>query len=195
MDCRFQSLAGFRIAHNCILYSRAEAPRFHKQKFLGFRNPDYNQIGRNSYLLTKRNFVKFHKTTHIHLKTITKTTITKHLSSHVRESQIPESGKISLEESRDPALSIEIQNPSSTDKGWNPLPGIRNSRRGFKNPRLSCISLARGHSCLLSLDFRPPVYNWENCAMPLSKHYLQGVVLQEISWFCRPLILSIDTQG
>ena len=34
-------------------------------------------------------------------------------------------------------LTIGIQNPSSTDKDWNPVPGIRNPYRGIQNPRLS----------------------------------------------------------
>ena len=38
-------------------------------------------------------------------------------------------------------LMIGIQNPSSNDKDWNPVPGIRNPRLGVQNPRLSCISL------------------------------------------------------
>jgi len=40
---------------------------------------------------------------------------------------------IQLKESRIP-LTIEIQNPSSTDKYWNPAPGIQ-------NPKLSWIPL------------------------------------------------------
>ena len=48
------------------------------------------------------------------------------------ESWAFESG-IQLKESRIP-LTIEIQNPSSTDKDWNPVPGIQ-------NPKLSWISL------------------------------------------------------
>ena len=38
-------------------------------------------------------------------------------------------------------LTIGIHNPSSTDKDWNPLPGIRNPRYGIQNPRLSWIPL------------------------------------------------------
>ena len=38
-------------------------------------------------------------------------------------------------------LTIGIQNPSATDKGWNPVPGIRNSWRGIQNPSLSWIPL------------------------------------------------------
>ena len=34
-----------------------------------------------------------------------------------------------------------IQNPSSTDKDWNQVPGIWNPRRGIQNPRLSWIPL------------------------------------------------------
>ena len=62
----------------------------------------------------------------------------------------PESGKILLLESgilgfgiwktaqgiRNP-LRIGIQNPSSTDKDWNPVPGLRNPQRGIQDPRLS----------------------------------------------------------
>jgi len=43
---------------------------------------------------------------------------------------------IRLRESGIP-LTMGIQNPSSTDKGWDPVPGIRNPRRDIQNPRLS----------------------------------------------------------
>ena len=43
---------------------------------------------------------------------------------------------IQLKESGIP-LRIGIQNPSSSDKDWNPIPEIRNARRGIQNPRLS----------------------------------------------------------
>ena len=62
----------------------------------------------------------------------------------------PKSGEILLLESRilglsrirDTAQGIPnvIQNPSSTDKDWNPASGIRN-RRGIQNPRMSWIPL------------------------------------------------------
>ena len=35
--------------------------------------------------------------------------------------------------------TIGIQNPSSTDKYWNPVPRIRNPQRVIQNPRLSWI--------------------------------------------------------
>ena len=54
--------------------------------------------------------------------------------------QVRESGKCLLVESGIP-LRIGIQNQSSTEKHWNPVPGIRNSRRGIQNPRLSWILL------------------------------------------------------
>ena len=38
-------------------------------------------------------------------------------------------------------LTIGIQNPNSTDKDWNPVPGIRNTRRGIQNPGQSSIPL------------------------------------------------------
>ena len=55
------------------------------------------------------------------------------------ESWVLDSG-IQLKDSRIP-LTIGIQNPSSTDKYWNPVPGIRNPHRRIQNPRLSWISL------------------------------------------------------
>ena len=55
------------------------------------------------------------------------------------ESWVLESG-IQLEDSGIP-LTIGIQNPSSTDKYWNPVPGIRNTKREIQNPRLSWIPL------------------------------------------------------
>ena len=48
---------------------------------------------------------------------------------------IPESGKFMLVESGIP-LNIGSQNLGSTDKDWNPVPGIRNPRRGIQNSRL-----------------------------------------------------------
>ena len=50
--------------------------------------------------------------------------------------------------------TIRIQNPSSTDKDWNPLPGIRNPQRGVQNPRLSWISLHHGQSVVIDLRVR-----------------------------------------
>ena len=41
-------------------------------------------------------------------------------------------------------LTIGIQNPSSTDKYWNPVPRIRNPRRGIQNPGLSWIPVTWG---------------------------------------------------
>ena len=37
--------------------------------------------------------------------------------------------------------TIRTQNPSSTEKDWNPVHGIRNPRRGVQNPRRSRIPL------------------------------------------------------
>ena len=47
--------------------------------------------------------------------------------------------RIQLKESEIP-LKIGIQNPRSTDKKWNPVPGIRNPGRGIQNPTLFYIS-------------------------------------------------------
>ena len=68
----------------------------------------------------------------------------------------PKYGKISIMESgilgfgiRNTAQGIRNpsnnwnQNPSSTDKYWNPVPGIRNPQRGIQNPRLSQFFLLR----------------------------------------------------
>ena len=46
---------------------------------------------------------------------------------------------IKLKESRIP-LETGIQNPSSTDKDWNPLPGIPNPRHTMQNPRLYILN-------------------------------------------------------
>ena len=66
----------------------------------------------------------------------------------------PESGKIMLENPQSWALesgiqlndseiprTIGIQIPSTTDRDWNSVPGIRNPRCGIQNPRLSWIPL------------------------------------------------------
>ena len=50
-----------------------------------------------------------------------------------------ESG-IQLKESGIP-LTIRIQNPNSTDKDWNPVPGIWKQRRKIQNPRGAWIPL------------------------------------------------------
>ena len=55
------------------------------------------------------------------------------------ESWALESG-VQLKESGIP-LAIGIENPSSTDKDWNRVPGIRTPWRGIQNPRLSWIAL------------------------------------------------------
>ena len=51
--------------------------------------------------------------------------------------QIPESGKFLLVESgiQIKESGIGIQNSSSTNKDWNPVPGIRNPRRGIQSPK------------------------------------------------------------
>ena len=52
-------------------------------------------------------------------------------------------------------VTIGIQNPSSTVKYWNPVPGIRNPRCGIQNLRLSWIPLhgatPKCNSCFSSL--------------------------------------------
>ena len=55
------------------------------------------------------------------------------------ESSALESG-IQLKESGI-LLYIGFQNPSFINKDWNPVPVIRNPRRGIQNPRLSWIPL------------------------------------------------------
>ena len=44
-------------------------------------------------------------------------------------------------------LTIGIQNPSSTDKDWNTVPGIWNPQRGIQNPSLSWIPLHEVNKC------------------------------------------------
>ena len=50
-------------------------------------------------------------------------------------------------------LTIGIQNSSSTDKNWNPVPGIQNPQRGVQNPRLS--RLVRVKSVVIKWFFLP----------------------------------------
>ena len=42
-----------------------------------------------------------------------------------------------------PNAAQGIQNPSFTDKDWNPVPGILNPWQGIQNPRLSWITSHR----------------------------------------------------
>ena len=51
--------------------------------------------------------------------------------------------------------TIEIQNPSSTDKDWNPVPGIRNPRLGVQNPRFPYM----GRSVVIDLRVRNGWYS------------------------------------
>ena len=77
--------------------------------------------------------------------------------------RFPESGKSLLVESRiwenfaygirnitqgiPNPITFGIQNPSSTDKYWNPVSGIRNLQRGIQNPGLSQIPLHGANLC------------------------------------------------
>ena len=70
------------------------------------------------------------------------------------ESWVLETG-IQLKESGIP-LTIGIQNPSSTDKYWNPVPGIRNPRCGIQNTRLSQIPLHRAICLVNGKPLKPP---------------------------------------
>ena len=55
--------------------------------------------------------------------------------------------RIQLKESEIPQ-KIGIQSPSSTDKDWNPVSGIRNPWCGIQNPILSWIPLHGGANCI-----------------------------------------------
>ena len=62
-------------------------------------------------------------------------------------------------ESRIP-IKIRIQNPSSTEKDWNPVPGIGNPRGGIQNPRLSWILVIK---VLINILFmKDHVRTWSN---------------------------------
>ena len=54
---------------------------------------------------------------------------------------------------------IWIQNPSSTDTDWNPVPGIRNPLRGIQNPRLSSITLHRAESVRFKVMLHETIRN------------------------------------
>ena len=63
-------------------------------------------------------------------------------------------------------LTIRKQNPSSSDKDSNPVPGIRNPRRGIQSPKLSWISL-HGGSSFVNTSSRG-IYLFEN----MQCHYI-----------------------
>ena len=56
------------------------------------------------------------------------------------------------------AITIGIQNSSSTNINWNPIPGIRNPKRRVQNPRLSYIylhgAILNSLKCVLPASFR-----------------------------------------
>ena len=68
--------------------------------------------------------------------------------------------------------SLGIQNPSFTDKDWNPVPGIRNPPHGIQNPRLFWIPLRGANP--LSFTNRPFVL----------KGHLTTVLWKRKLWFC-----------
>ena len=61
-------------------------------------------------------------------------------------------------------LTIEIQNPTFTDKDWNRVPGIRNPLRGIQSPKLSWIPLHGAidtHSLFATSATRFAIFNPE----------------------------------
>ena len=99
-------------------------------------------------------------------------------------------------------LTIGIQNPSSTDKYWNLVPGIQNPQRGVQNPRLSWIPLG----CVQTDAQLPTLLRqqcwellgacWQWCANGCNNSHqcwdLQCNVgrIQPIS-LCKPCIMSV----
>ena len=47
---------------------------------------------------------------------------------------------------------MTIQNPSFTDKYWNPVPGIRNPWRGIQNPT-DCPEFPQGHPTTIYVNY------------------------------------------
>ena len=86
------------------------------------------------------------------------------------ESWVLETG-IQLKESGIP-LTIGIQNPSSTDKYWNPVPGIRNPRCGIQNTRLSQIPLHRAICLVNGKPLKPPPHSPLGLPLPLGQSCL-----------------------
>ena len=101
-------------------------------------------------------------------------------------------------------LTTEIQNPCYTDKDWNPVPRIRNPRRGIQNPRLSWIALHGAihleiNLCTLSDTVTNRIENMieETCTLSLSRFCCYGCCLswrlEQLftwlwkTWVCRTL--------
>ena len=79
---------------------------------------------------------------------------------------------IPLKESGIPK-TITIRNPISIDEDRNPVPGIRNLRRGIQNPRLSWIPL---HWTKVSSRVKKkpqPLPGWSLIQVPLKKTGIQ----------------------
>ena len=89
----------------------------------------------------------------------------------IPESWALESG-IQLKESGI-SLTIGVQNPSSKDKDWNPVPWIWNPGRGIQNIKLSWISL-HGAKLGRRSSGRKVYYYWTN-------HHLT-IMYQSIVW-------------
>ena len=85
--------------------------------------------------------------------------------------------EMQLKESGIP-LPIEIQKPTSTDKDWNPVPGIRNPRRGIQNPRLPWIPLHGAKQTFIHLCSGPfSLLPKKRCQLPPMIHQPRPLLL------------------
>ena len=96
--------------------------------------------------------------------------------------------------------SLGIQNPSFTDKDWNPVPGIRNPPHGIQNPRLFWIPLRGANP--LSFTNRPFVLKghlttflwkwklWFCLRKTISGLYLKQNNVIIVIWFFKPAPFS-----
>ena len=77
------------------------------------------------------------------------------------------------------SITIEIRNPSSNDKVWNPLPEVRNPQRGIQNSRLSWMPLhGAEHRC-------NPVPTMRSPSLCLFKTHMFSI-LRKLSFHTHP---------
>ena len=82
-------------------------------------------------------------------------------------------------------LTIGIQNPGFTNRDWNPVPAIRNPRRGIQNPR---VDLVKRQFFCLSFSYALMTDCWkqnpdERPSFKELVEMLENLMLQDVEYF------------